>query len=558
MIKGKSILVALATLSVVLSNAQGIEKSLYAFDFKMDGMSVPERSRLFAELGYKGVTFAVKNDGQRQKLLEYLGSPEFSSGKLSIPIVYFPFDFSQDYASERELWKKTLNALPKNASLWVIILEPNATEQKVIALLKEMTAEAEKLGKDIVLYPHDNTFIESAEESLTYIDALNTNNLYTTLHLCHEMRAGNGNRLLDVAIKTAPYVKFASISGTDVTMRENDKADWSDAIQPLDKGDFEVEKFVSVLQKIGFKGKTILHTFGIEEEPKNHLSRSMLKWKDMVEATYTNFSNNLDQILDTPENAYWDTGSKSWFISNLGGEKVTIEKDGYGWITRLDENGNVLKNRWVEGLDAPTGMSSHDGHLYVADRGVLVKIRIEDGKIEKKIPLPGSRFANDVAATPEGNIYVSDTYENSIYRIDNKGNVEIFLQNEELECPNGLWVDGDDLIVATWGPMTNEATFETSRKGTLKTVNLKTKEIVAVGKGLPIANFDGVVKYKGFYYATDWVGGRLLKISETGNVNEVLTGFVQMADLGIDPERGTLLIPEMSKNRFIKVDLESF
>ncbi|RRQ49609.1 hypothetical protein DZC72_03140 [Maribacter algicola] len=557
MIKGKNIFVALAILSVILSNAQGIEKSLYAFDFEMDGMSVPERSKLFADLGYKGVTFAVKNDGQRQKLQEYLGSPEFSSGKLSIPIVYFPFDFSQDYESEGELWKKTLNALPKNASLWVIILEPNATDQKVITLLKEMTTEAKNLGKDIVLYPHDNTFIESAEESLKYIEALNSNNLYTTLHLCHEMRAGNGNRLLDVAIKTAPYVKFASISGTDVTMRENDKADWSDAIQPLDKGDFEVDKFVSVLQKIGFKGKTILHTFGIEEEPKDHLSRSMFKWKDMVEATYTKFNNDLDQILDTPENAYWDAVSKSWFISNLGGEKVTIEKDGYGWITRLDENGNVLKNRWVEDLDAPTGMSSHDGHLYVADRGVLVKIHIEDGKIVKKIPLPGSRFANDVAATPDGNIYVSDTYENSIYRIDNKGNVEIFLQNEELECPNGLWVDGNDLIVATWGPMTNEATFETSRKGTLKTVNLKTKEILAVGKGLPIANFDGVVKYKGFYYATDWVGGRLLKISNTGKVNEVLTGFVQMADLGIDPKRGILLVPEMSKNRFIKVDLES-
>ncbi|TVZ14904.1 TIM barrel protein [Maribacter sp. MAR_2009_72] len=541
----------------LLGQAQGIDESLYAFDFKMDGMSVPERSKLFAELGYKGVTFAVKNDGQRKKLQEYLDSPEFLSGKLSIPVVYFPFDFSQDYASEGELWKKTLNALPKNASLWVIILEPNATDQKVITLLKEMTSEAEKLGKDIVLYPHDNTFIEAAEESLTYIEALNTNNLYTTLHLCHEMRAGNGNRLLDVAIKTAPYVKFASISGTDVTMRENEKADWSDAIQPLDKGDFEVEKFVSVLQKIGFKGKTVLHTFGIEEEPTDHLSLSMQKWKDMIVATYTNFNNNLDQILDTPENAYWDSGSKTWFISNLGGEKVTIEKDGYGWITRLDENGNVLKNRWVEGLDAPTGMSSQDGHLYAADRGVLVKIRIEDGKIVKKIPLPGSRFANDVAATPDGNIYVSDTYENIIYRIDNKGNVEIFLQNEELECPNGLWVDGDDLIVATWGPMTNEATFDTSRKGTLKKVNLKTKEILAVGKGLPIANFDGVVKYKGFYYATDWVGGRLLKISNNGNVSEVLTGFVQMADLGIDPERGILLIPEMSKNRFIKVALES-
>ncbi|MCA0957661.1 TIM barrel protein [Muricauda ruestringensis] len=558
MIKGKSILVALATLSVVLSNAQGIDKSLYAFDFKMDGMSIPERSKLFSELGYTGVTFAVKTDAQRQKLQEYLGSPEFTSGTLSIPVVYFPFDFNNDPLNETKLWKKTLNVLPNNTSLWVIIDDLGATEEKVVSLLREMTSEAKKLGKEIVLYPHDNTFIESAEESLKYIETLNAENLFTTLHLCHELRAGNGNRLLEVAIKVAPYLKFASISGSDVTMRGNARADWSDAIQPLDKGDFEVEKFVSVLQKIKFKGKTVLHTFGIEEEPRDHLSRSIPKWKDMVDATYLNLNNNLDQILDAPENAYWDAGSKSWYISNLGGEKVTIEKDGYGWITRLDENGNVLKNRWVEGLDAPTGMSSHDGHLYVADRGVLVKIRIEDGKIVKKIPLPGSRFANDVATTSDGNIYVSDTYENSIYRIDNNGNVEIFLQNEELECPNGLWVDGDDLIVATWGPMTNEATFETSRKGTLKTVNLKTKEILAVGKGLPIANFDGVVKYKDFYYATDWVGGRLLKISDTGNVSEVLTGFVQMADLGIDPEKGILLIPEMSKNRFIKVDLGSF
>ena len=120
-----------------------------------------------------------------------------------------------------------------------------------------------------------------------------------------------------------------------------------------------------------------------------------------------------------------------------------------------------------------------------------------------------------------------------------------------------MWVDGNDLIVATWGPMTNEATFEVSKKGTLLKVNRKTKEIQPIGEGKPIASFDGVVKYGDYYLATDWVGGRLLKISESGEVTELLTGFNQFADLGIDPENGIIMIPEMSKNRFIVLNLEA-
>ena len=84
----------------MLSSAQGIDRSLFAFDFKMDKLSMPERSQLFAELGYGGVTFAVKNDDQRQKLLAYLDTQAFSSGKLSIPVVYFPFDFDRDFTNE--------------------------------------------------------------------------------------------------------------------------------------------------------------------------------------------------------------------------------------------------------------------------------------------------------------------------------------------------------------------------------------------------------------------------------------------------------------------------
>lgn len=75
------------------------------------------------------------------------------------------------------------------------------------------------------------------------------------------------------------------------------------------------------------------------------------------------------------------------------------------------------------------------------------------------------------------------------------------------------------------------------------------KKISPIGEGKPIANFDGVIKDKGYSYATDWVGGRLLKISKKGEVKEVIKGYTQLADLGIDIQRGLIGMPEMSSNR---------
>lgn len=535
--------------------AQGISEDLYAFDFKMDDLPIPERVQLFTELGYKGVVFAVRTDGDLEKLEAYRRTDAVRTGKLTIPIVYIPFEFGRDDVAATPIWEKILATSP-GTSIWLIITNRNgkATEAKTKELIHRMSAATRKGGVELVLYPHDNTFIESIEEALPYLEEVNEPNVFLTMHLCHEIRAGNGNRLIDVAVKAAPYLKYASISGTNISVNDN-SPDWSDAIQPLDQGDFELEKFVSVLQKIKFSGKTVLHTFGIEDQPADHLSRSMKKWKELVKTTYEELNTNLHQILDNPENLYWDKRSRSWFVSSLGGEKVTLEEDGYGWITRLDENGQITANRWVEGLDAPTGMASYGDRLFVGDRGVVVEIDIPTAEIIKKHRLPDSEFINDVAAAPNGDIFISDTFTDRIYRLKD-GVVDLYLEDSQLEYPNGLWVDGQQLIVATWGPMTDRTTFATSRKGTLKKVHLKTKAISNLGTGQPIANFDGVVRYGKHYYATDWTGGRLLQISKKGEVKEIVTGFSQFADLGLDADRGILLIPEMSKNRFIKVNLD--
>jgi len=258
-------------------------------------------------------------------------------------------------------------------------------------------------------------------------------------------------------------------------------------------------------------------------------------------------------LLDAPENAHWDAGSDTWFVSNLGGG-LSLAKDGVGWVTRFDGEGQVLAPRWADGLDAPTGMASHAGRLYVVDRGCVRIFDIASAQATGVVALPGSEFLNDVAIGKDGSVFVSDTATNRIYRLTGNG-AELWLETDALQNPNGLWVDGAALVVASWGPMTDVATFATKHPGTLLRVDLATREITPVGRGEPIANFDGVLRIGAYYYATDWTGGRLLRIADDGSVETLLSGFSQLADLGYDAKRGIIGLPVMSDNRFVRLRL---
>jgi DNA-binding beta-propeller fold protein YncE len=444
----------------------------------------------------------------------------------------------------------------KNIKLWVIFNGGAPTKAQIVDSIKTIAAYTQMAGVEFVIYPHDNTIIPTMDSSVTIIKSSGLKNVYTSFHLCHELRAGNALKLLEVGRRNAPYIKLATIAGADYLAPYTHTPDWKDAIKPLNQGNFDTQEFVQVLAQIGFTGPTFLHTFGIKEpSPQERLSKSLTKWNEMSKTVATIMANDITKTLDAPESAYFDKGSQAWYISNLGGGFVTIEKDSYGWISKLDTNGKIIKSRWVQGLDAPTGIASYGNKLYVADRGVLVEIDIPSAKIIRKIPLVGSQFVNDVAAAPNGDIYVSDTFTDTIYRLPHNGKIEVFYASHKLEYPNGLWIDGDYLIIATWGPMTNRATFETSRKGTLKRLNIKTKKLENIGAGVPIANMDAVVKYGNYYYASDWVGGKLLRIDAAGKQKVMLSGFSQFADFGIDSERGILMMPEMSTNRVFTIQL---
>jgi hypothetical protein len=260
--------------------------------------------------------------------------------------------------------------------------------------------------------------------------------------------------------------------------------------------------------------------------------------------------------LDAPESAFWHAKSRTWFVSNLGGG-FSLARDGVGWLTRYDEDGGLLNARWLEGMDAPTGIASVGDLLYVADRGGVHEIDVQAATILRTIAIPNSIFLNDMAAAPNGDLFVSDFGADRIYRLNGKREPEVWLEGGELENPNGLIVDGKHLIIATWGPIKNPSTLAVKYPGTLLKADIATGKLSSVGKGNPIASMDGVVAVGGEYFATDWLGGRLLRVSTEGEAQEVLAGVYQLADLGYNPDRKMIAIPVTGDNRLIFLHLDA-
>ena len=258
--------------------------------------------------------------------------------------------------------------------------------------------------------------------------------------------------------------------------------------------------------------------------------------------------------FQAPESAYWHAASQSWFVSNVAGSPT--EKDGKGWISRLDANGKRTKERWVDGLNAPKGIRINGRTLYVADIDELVVVDTTRAKVKARLKAPGATFLNDVAIGRGGEVYVSDTMTNAIYRCRSDRVCEVFAKTEKLEGPSGLLVEGNRLVVAAWGIITDPATFGTKTPGHLLQVDLGTKEITPIGDGQPVGNLDGLEKDGADYLVTDWVAGKLLRISKSGAVTVLKDGFKNSADLGYDPTRRLIAVPEMGggKVQLLRLD----
>lgn len=249
--------------------------------------------------------------------------------------------------------------------------------------------------------------------------------------------------------------------------------------------------------------------------------------------------------LSNPESSHYDPETKIIFVSNCNGGPLI--KDGNGYIAKWGIDGKLIEEKWITGLDAPKGIRINKGKLYTTDIDKIIVVDIQQGKIEKTIPVEGAKFLNDVAFDSEGNVYISDTFGNTIYQLNSAGDVSVFVSSDELEGPNGLYVDGNDLYNAAYG--VNEATLKTTKPGRLMKIDLKTKQITPITKE-PLGNLDGLEKMaNGEWLVTDWIAGVVYIVSQQGQARKIMQGFDGGADIGYDSEEGILIVPHQNDSK---------
>lgn len=257
--------------------------------------------------------------------------------------------------------------------------------------------------------------------------------------------------------------------------------------------------------------------------------------------------------LKNPESVVIDRSAGMLYVTNADGAPAT--KDGNGTIAQVSTDGKLVKLDWIAGLDAPLGLALHDGRIYAADIDQLVEIDVKSSKITKRYPASGAKFLNDVAAAPDGTVYVSDMVTNTIWRLAD-GKFEAWLQSADLKNPNGLTVHDRKLIVAAWGTIDGE-NFATSVPGQVLEVSLSDKSVKPVGDG-PIGNTDGIEAIdKTRFLVSDWVAGSVFVFDRaSGKATKVLSFPQGTADIGYDAGTKTVFIPMMKDNRLLAYKVE--
>jgi hypothetical protein len=249
--------------------------------------------------------------------------------------------------------------------------------------------------------------------------------------------------------------------------------------------------------------------------------------------------------MRTPESVYLDEGSGYLYVSQIDGQPN--QKDGKGRISKLGLDGTVAAADWFTALNAPKGLRSHGGTLWVADIDEVIGIDIATAKENARVKVDGAVFLNDVATGADGTVYVSDMLANKIHAIKD-GKASVFAEGEQLEHPNGLFVDGERLIVGGWGSEP-AADFTTKVKGNLYMLDLKTKQKTLITKK-PVGNIDGVEQEaRGGFLVTDYLAGTVIQVAQDGTSRVVRTFKPGLADHTFLYAQGDVLIaPHMNEN----------
>ncbi len=239
-----------------------------------------------------------------------------------------------------------------------------------------------------------------------------------------------------------------------------------------------------------------------------------------------------------------------YYIANANGDPGNT--DNKGFISKANQEGKITDLYFIQGgknsvtLHSPRGMAIVGSMLYVADVDVIRGFSKDRG--EPRLTISFSQFHSQsltgLTADSRGNLYVSDSDSNTIFRIDptQDHKVSVFVQDPSLSQPHGLAVHprSDHVVGVGWE---NGKIFEIDEQGTIH--ELFVNSFFRGG----FYNLDGIDfdKY-GTMYVSDMTAGKVWRI-QANKKKEVIAEFlISPSGIGVDRINHIILVPYLYAN----------
>jgi sugar phosphate isomerase/epimerase len=238
--------------------------------------SFEEQAQMLKELGYDGVGHIWLD-----KVAERLQSLDQAGLKL------YQITMTVEVAAGKQAYDprfKEVLALVKGRHVQFDLLlngmKPSdpSVDPHAVEILREMSDLALDSEAQLLLYPHQSSWVERIEDACCVAQQVDRPNVGVMFNLCHWLRVDPQRDYKPLLKKAMPRLWAVSLNGAD---NFDSQPGWEHYIQPLDKGSFDLATFLKTLNELGFKGPIGLQCYGIGGDAREHLARSKAVWRNL-------------------------------------------------------------------------------------------------------------------------------------------------------------------------------------------------------------------------------------------------------------------------------------
>jgi len=242
------------------------------------------------------------------------------------------------------------------------------------------------------------------------------------------------------------------------------------------------------------------------------------------------------------------------YVSNVGKELKPTQKDGDGFISKLDLNGKIKELHFIDGLNAPKGMGIIGNTLFVAD---IDSVKGFDRKTKKEVfslTFDNVKFLNDITIKDKHTLFVGASDIGAIYEVNIKN--KSYKKVIDFTTANGLFYEDGILYAAELGS-SPKTMFDA--KGKFYQIDLKSNKLAQLGSFEGV--LDGVHKVGDKLYISDWGKSKksgIVRVYDLKTKEESvlkLEPFMGAADLWIDEKSNKLYLPQMLGNKLTIINL---